>query len=231
MNDEAKEQNSKLPGMGGVFNTINLDAYHYAGQNPVKLVDPDGNEDILIIEIPDKKGRFESRAYVFPDGTLNDKNIALFKLDYKYLRKIFSIDFLVKMNIGSNYKTFDDFSTLPDNTEEFGTVQSGRLYNYNRHDFKKMLAYLLTDPNLGDGKVPQDPNYGKPGLLGKNPAFLDREPPYILGAHNHKANKDGTGGSKACPIQKGFEEAGGLGDYLKNSITGDKGRVIIFREK
>ena len=43
ISDEAKEQNSKLPGMGGVFNTINLDAYHYAGQNPVKLVDPDGN--------------------------------------------------------------------------------------------------------------------------------------------------------------------------------------------
>ena len=29
--------------MGGVFNTINLDAYQYAGQNPVKLLDPDGN--------------------------------------------------------------------------------------------------------------------------------------------------------------------------------------------
>jgi len=45
VNDKAKEQNSKLPGMGGVFNTINLDAYHYAGQNPVKLLDPDGNWD------------------------------------------------------------------------------------------------------------------------------------------------------------------------------------------
>jgi len=36
--------NKKLSGMGGVFNTINLDAYHYAGQNPVKFLDPDGNE-------------------------------------------------------------------------------------------------------------------------------------------------------------------------------------------
>lgn len=32
--------------MGGVFNAINLDSYHYAGQNPVKLVDPDGNDVI-----------------------------------------------------------------------------------------------------------------------------------------------------------------------------------------
>jgi len=37
------DETDKLPGMGGVFNTINLDAYQYAGQNPVKLLDPDGN--------------------------------------------------------------------------------------------------------------------------------------------------------------------------------------------
>ncbi len=34
---------SQLPGLGGVFNPINLNAYHYAGLNPVKYVDPDGN--------------------------------------------------------------------------------------------------------------------------------------------------------------------------------------------
>jgi RHS repeat-associated protein len=33
-----------LPGMGGVYNTVNLHAYHYAGNNPVKYVDPDGKQ-------------------------------------------------------------------------------------------------------------------------------------------------------------------------------------------
>ena len=29
--------------MGGVFNTVNANLYHYAGNNPVKYTDPDGN--------------------------------------------------------------------------------------------------------------------------------------------------------------------------------------------
>ncbi|WP_432995376.1 RHS repeat domain-containing protein, partial [Treponema denticola] len=43
IDDEAKKHNENLPGLGGVYNTVNLHVYHYAGNNPVKYVDPDGN--------------------------------------------------------------------------------------------------------------------------------------------------------------------------------------------
>ena len=46
VNDEAKKNNQNLPGMGGIFNHINGNLYHYAGNNPVKYVDPDGNEAV-----------------------------------------------------------------------------------------------------------------------------------------------------------------------------------------
>ena len=42
INDEAKKHNENLPGMGGVFNVVNLHVYHYAGNNPIKYLDPTG---------------------------------------------------------------------------------------------------------------------------------------------------------------------------------------------
>ncbi|EMB38873.1 RHS repeat domain-containing protein, partial [Treponema denticola] len=44
VNDEAKKHNENLPGMGGIYNTVNLHVYHYAGNNPVKYVDPNGEK-------------------------------------------------------------------------------------------------------------------------------------------------------------------------------------------
>jgi hypothetical protein len=39
--DEARKHNRNLPGMGGVYNYVNMHVYHYAGNNPIKYIDPD----------------------------------------------------------------------------------------------------------------------------------------------------------------------------------------------
>jgi len=48
INDEARRRNGNLPGMGGIFNLVNMHVYHYAGNNPIKLTDPDGRDIILL---------------------------------------------------------------------------------------------------------------------------------------------------------------------------------------
>ncbi|NIZ41051.1 RHS repeat-associated core domain-containing protein [Entomospira entomophila] len=43
----AEEYNQNLPGAGGVFNSRNLQTYHYAGNNPIKYVDPTGESVVV----------------------------------------------------------------------------------------------------------------------------------------------------------------------------------------
>jgi len=237
INDSAKNQNANLPGMGGVFSSVNMDVYHFAGQNPVKYVDPDGREDVIFVKSASaKNARLESEALAYKDGTFKSdaykalKGYAAFKESFGIKNSLSRKE--VESFLGKPDASFDNFSTLPDDPVEYGTIQSGKELSYSHREtpMKKMDAFLLTDPTLGGGKVPQDKNFGDPVKgIGKNPSFSDRTPAYLFGAYMHTTNKYGTGTSWGCLIQKGFESPGGLGHYLNNSPTGKTGNVIIFR--
>ena len=80
INEEAKKHNQNLPGMGGEFNTVNLNLYHYAANNPVKYTDPDGNFDLPYMSPKDFFSflfKYDSGAKtlkLYADAASGDKN-------------------------------------------------------------------------------------------------------------------------------------------------------------
>jgi hypothetical protein len=79
VNDEARRRNGNLPGMGGVFNAVNLHLYHYAGNNPIKYTDPDGRE--VYIQGDEKE---QNRILNMINSLSKDQ----YRLQYGYLEKI-----------------------------------------------------------------------------------------------------------------------------------------------
>nr|WP_252722153.1 RHS repeat-associated core domain-containing protein [Treponema socranskii] len=81
VNDEARKHNQQLPGMGGVFNVVNFQLYHYAGNNPVKYVDPTGRQtkDSKLVFVG--KGNIIGYGYINSTmgGSLNQSKDFLFK--------------------------------------------------------------------------------------------------------------------------------------------------------
>ena len=70
IDDEAKKHNENLPGMGGVYNIVNMHLYHYAGNNPIKYEDPDGkaNKPILNLHTPKSKDSAYSNDFKIPEN-------------------------------------------------------------------------------------------------------------------------------------------------------------------
>jgi RHS repeat-associated protein len=132
VNDDIRKQNQNLPGMGGVFNYMNLHVYHYAGNNPVKLTDPDGREEFYFL-------------YVFNannpgDQQMKDEERASINEEVEYLREM-GISVMVIENA-----TKDDVLSAFSDREAIMIVTSG--YGYDEAKIPTADGKTVTPADL-----------------------------------------------------------------------------------
>ncbi len=169
INDQVRKQNQNLPGMGGVFNYVNMHLYHYAGNNPVKYLDPDGRDIIWMTDdnggwtmghssilIQDEEGTWYH--FNFGPGDGGGNSLAVITLNEAVLPDNITIGDKTVTNSKTEYTKveYKTNSKVPTGLERYFD-QEGDYYNYIEGDFSSSLAkareYVATQPDYNPASL------------------------------------------------------------------------------
>jgi len=136
-----KEKDGKLPGMGGVFSTTNLNLYHYSGLNPIKYIDPDGRTKKVVV-LNDSSGAFGN----------GHNAIAIERTDGKF--DYFSKEGPGKPNVHRVISSLDEIKNSEGQPRYDRSITVNDSFNIPDGQVEKMRSYALKhfDEPYGFGK-------------------------------------------------------------------------------
>ena len=146
IDDEAKKHNENLPGMGGVFNVVNLHLYHYAGNNPIKYEDPDGRS-------ADPAEIWESVEDVISDPMISTAGYGLNSIisGFAIILFVFSLQGdAIKSPLPPNYSISNEGQIKAPNGTLIATIEQAYMHYHgysNWADVKKWSAGSFDTPN------------------------------------------------------------------------------------
>jgi RHS repeat-associated protein len=120
----AGQDAGKLPGMGGVFNYVNLHMYHYAGNNPVKYTDPDGE---IIFQVAQ---RYVMNANTYQDEKLGGSDTSVGKKGC-YVTSMANSEYSFK-NLKANPRNPDGLLKITRDKSNFESSTSDK-FNMSRY--------------------------------------------------------------------------------------------------
>ena len=150
IDDEAKKHNENLPGMGGVFNVVNLHLYHYAGNNPVKYTDPDGEH----IEVFDNN----DGTYTICGGTINSDLSIYLTVDGQRTGGVLGTMF-------TEYSFFNNDTVVAGAMIDMNDTSGQAFLDDFKTNTPSLISYI---PNGGNGKKYDFKDIGNDGRQGND---------------------------------------------------------------
>ena len=166
---------SKLAGMGGVYNTVNLHLYHYSGNNPVKYTDPDGKAAMQLsfkelFKFAVKKAAPKA-AFAAVDGPLLIAEIIIgiwTIYDIYQLTKTLTDEAESSRNIPE-----EDKDAIAQHAHDDGHGPEINLEDPSEEGIKEKMDEILNDPNTKVGTRKKD---GATGYLGSDGTLIIHNP-------------------------------------------------------
>jgi hypothetical protein len=221
VNDEARRNNRNLPGMGGVFNVVNLHAYHYAGNNPVKYTDPDGRIPEKIIDHAVKTETKQSVRQIQLSNSLQTQ-VLLCNFGYNKERAKNACVVLTLMAAVQDYTNValsqDQVTSLLDSFYDKGFIDSDNVVQYKEKIMNSTLDAIYSSP-FGTMVSPYKAEYVEGLVSGADYTERrgnTRSPPFSGTGHSQMG--DGKGNFLHDPWSGGINRLDPTTEKIRGSI-------------